>query len=137
MLNYPPQLTSQPGNQITLIRPTCWASYQSPPAIKPTLAPFFYTWRSCAPHPIKKSPGDPLWDLPACLVVWLVSAPDGYLLHNRTVPLCFPNTHRTHQGIDGKTPIPSPEYPQTTMAETTLVAKPVLGGLYHTYEKAA
>ncbi len=23
------------------------------------------------------------------MVVWLVSAPDGYLLHNRTVPLCF------------------------------------------------
>lgn len=47
------------------------------------------------------------------------------------------NTHRAHQGIDGRTPIPSPEYPQTTMAETTLVAKPVLGGLYHTYEKVA
>lgn len=54
-----------------------------------------------AVHTIKKSPGDPLWDLPAnfnntialspCvfLVVWLVSAVDGYLLHKRTVPLCY------------------------------------------------
>ena len=47
------------------------------------------------------------------------------------------NTHRTHQGIGGTTPIPSPEYPPTTMAETKLKARPVLGGLYHTYEKVA
>ena len=47
------------------------------------------------------------------------------------------NTHRTHQGIDGWTPIPSPEYEPTTMAETKLKATPVLGGLYHTYEKVA
>lgn len=30
------------------------------------------------------------------------------------------STHRTHQGIDGKTPIPLPEYPPTTMANTKL-----------------
>lgn len=47
------------------------------------------------------------------------------------------NPHRTHQGLGGQTPIPSPEYPLTTMAETKLKATPVLGGLYHTYEKVA
>jgi transposase InsO family protein len=47
------------------------------------------------------------------------------------------NTHRTHQGIGGKTPIPLPEYPPTTMANTKLKKTPVLGGLYHTYEKVA
>jgi len=47
------------------------------------------------------------------------------------------NTHRTHQGLGGQTPIPSPVYPPTTMAETKLKATPVLGGLYHTYEKVA
>ena len=47
------------------------------------------------------------------------------------------NPHRTHQGLGGHTPIPSPEYPPTTIAETKLKATPVLGGLYHTYEKVA
>lgn len=47
------------------------------------------------------------------------------------------NTHRTHQGIGGRTPIPSPKYSPTTMAETKLKATPVLGGLYHTYKKVA
>lgn len=47
------------------------------------------------------------------------------------------NPHRTHQGIDGQTPIPSPKYEPTTMAETKLISTPVLGGLYHTYKKIA
>jgi putative transposase len=47
------------------------------------------------------------------------------------------NTHRTHQGIDGKTPIPLPEYLPTEAAKTKLKATPVLGGLYHTYKKIA
>jgi len=47
------------------------------------------------------------------------------------------NTHRTHQGIDCKTPIPLPKYPPTTIENTILETTPVLGGLYHTYKKAA
>jgi len=47
------------------------------------------------------------------------------------------NTHRTHQGLDGKTPIPSPDYPETTAENTKLKATPILNGLYHTYEKVA
>ena len=47
------------------------------------------------------------------------------------------NPHRTHQGIDGQTPIPSPQYPLTDVASTKLVVKPVLNGLYHTYKKVA
>ena len=39
------------------------------------------------------------------------------------------NYHRTHQGINGDTPVPSPKYPPTTCAETKLKATPVLGGL--------
>jgi transposase InsO family protein len=45
------------------------------------------------------------------------------------------NPHRTHQGIGGQTPIPSPAYMPTKAAETKLNATPVLNGLYHTYKK--
>ncbi|WP_252989959.1 transposase [Sporosarcina newyorkensis] len=47
------------------------------------------------------------------------------------------NTHRTHQGINGKTPIPSPSYLPTSAKDTVLEATPVLNGLFHTYKKAA
>ena len=47
------------------------------------------------------------------------------------------NTHRTHQGLDGQTPIPSPKYPSTNAEETILEKKPILNGLYHTYTKSA
>ena len=47
------------------------------------------------------------------------------------------NTHRPHQGLNGGTPIPSPEYPPTTMKNTKLKATPILNGLYHKYEKVA
>jgi transposase InsO family protein len=47
------------------------------------------------------------------------------------------NTHRTHQGINCKTPIPLPQYPPTTISNTKLESTPVLGGLYHTYRKVA
>ena len=47
------------------------------------------------------------------------------------------NTHRTHQGIGCKTPIPLPQYPPTTMSDTKLKSTPVLNGLYHTYEKVS
>lgn len=47
------------------------------------------------------------------------------------------NTDRTHQGIQGKTPIPSPVYLPTSAEETKLEATPLLNGLYHTYKKEA
>ncbi|WP_255407109.1 transposase [Sporosarcina sp. P16b] len=47
------------------------------------------------------------------------------------------NTDRTHQGIDGKTPMPSPIYLLTSVEDTVLEATPILKGLYHTYKKAA
>ena len=47
------------------------------------------------------------------------------------------NTHRTHQGIKGKTPVASPTYLLASAAETKLEATPVLNGLYHTYKKVA
>ncbi|MTV49618.1 transposase [Heliobacillus mobilis] len=47
------------------------------------------------------------------------------------------NPHRTHQGIHGQTPIPSPTYLPTTVAKTKLKSTPVLSGLYHSYKKAA
>lgn len=47
------------------------------------------------------------------------------------------NTHRTHQGIDCKTPIPLPKYKPTNIIESRLISKPVLNGLYHTYKKVA
>lgn len=47
------------------------------------------------------------------------------------------NTDRTHQGIGGKTPIPSPVYLPTSAEVTKLEATKVLNGLYHTYRKTA
>jgi len=47
------------------------------------------------------------------------------------------NTHRTHQGIDCKTPIPLPDYKPTTFGKGKLKSTPVLNGLYHTYERVA
>ncbi|MEK4228379.1 integrase core domain-containing protein [Solibacillus sp. FSL H8-0538] len=47
------------------------------------------------------------------------------------------NTNRTHQGIEGKTPIASPIYLPTSAAETKLEATIVLNGLYHTYKNVA
>jgi transposase InsO family protein len=47
------------------------------------------------------------------------------------------NTHRTHQGIGCKTPIPLPHYPETTIKNTELESTEILGGLYNTYNKVA
>jgi len=47
------------------------------------------------------------------------------------------NNTRTHQFLDGETPIKSLPPPKTTMANTILSATPILGGLYHSYDKAA
>lgn len=44
---------------------------------------------------------------------------------------------RTAYSLNGGTPIPSPEYPPTTMKNRKLKATPILNGLYHTYEKVA
>ncbi len=45
------------------------------------------------------------------------------------------NTDRTHQGIDRSTPVPSPAYPPTPMADTKLEYDPILGGQYHKLRK--
>ena len=48
------------------------------------------------------------------------------------------NNVRTHQFIDCKTPILKfVPPPKTKVKNTVLSAKPILGGLYHKYEKAA
>ena len=47
------------------------------------------------------------------------------------------NPHRTHQGIGCETPDASPRPAETMAAETRLESKRLLGGLYHTYTKAA
>lgn len=47
------------------------------------------------------------------------------------------NTHRTHQGINCKTPVPMPVYLPTKLEDSNLQSKPVLNGLYHTYRKVA
>jgi putative transposase len=49
----------------------------------------------------------------------------------------FYNTHRTHQGINCKTPIPHEKYSPITLEETVLETTPILGGLYHTYTRVA
>lgn len=47
------------------------------------------------------------------------------------------NTDRTHQGIDGKTPIEKPTYIPVDIKNFKIKATPVLNGLYHTYERVA
>jgi hypothetical protein len=47
------------------------------------------------------------------------------------------NNIRTHQTLGGETPIKSTPPPLTVIKNTKLTAKPILGGLYHDYEKAA
>lgn len=47
------------------------------------------------------------------------------------------NTNRTHQGIECRTPIPSPKYEKTSFSESEMIPKEILGGLYHTYKKVA
>lgn len=49
----------------------------------------------------------------------------------------FYNTHRTHQGINCTTPIPHEKNAPITLKETVLDSTPILGGLYHTYSRAA
>jgi len=47
------------------------------------------------------------------------------------------NNVRTHQALDGETPVESEPPPLTLVKDTKLRVKPILGGLYHDYEKAA
>ena len=46
------------------------------------------------------------------------------------------NPHRTHQGIGGETPDVSIHPTETIIANTNLVSEEILGGLYHSYQKA-
>ena len=47
------------------------------------------------------------------------------------------NPVRTHQGIGCTTPIEKGRPPETTAETTVLKAEPILGGMYHSYEKVA
>jgi len=45
------------------------------------------------------------------------------------------NNVRTHQFLDGETPVGSVSPPIAMVKNTVLSSKPILGGLYHIYEK--
>ena len=47
------------------------------------------------------------------------------------------NTDRTHQGLDGNTPIPTPKYGVVDIDDFKIKTTPVLNGLYHRYERVA
>jgi len=47
------------------------------------------------------------------------------------------NPVRTHQGIECQTPIVKEKPKATTARDTVLAATPILGGMYHSYEKVA
>ena len=47
------------------------------------------------------------------------------------------NNVRTHQALDGETPNKQEPPPGTWTKNTILKAKPILGGLYHSYEKSS
>ena len=45
------------------------------------------------------------------------------------------NNVRTHQSLNGETPVKSVSLPITAAEDTVLHSNPILGGLYHSYEK--
>jgi hypothetical protein len=45
------------------------------------------------------------------------------------------NNIRTHQSLNGESPIKKKPPPLTLVEDTMLLSKPILGGLYHSYEK--
>jgi putative transposase len=47
------------------------------------------------------------------------------------------NPHRTHQGIERQTPFPWSKTKKVSIADTSLISEPVLGGPYHNYHKAS
>lgn len=47
------------------------------------------------------------------------------------------NTNRAHQGMECKTPIPSPGYIESNLSDSEMISRELLGGLYHTYKKVA
>jgi len=47
------------------------------------------------------------------------------------------NHVRTHQALDGETPVQTAPLPKTLTRDTVLEARPILGGLYHEYRKVA
>lgn len=47
------------------------------------------------------------------------------------------NSNRTHQGIHGQTPIPTPKHLPSRAEDIKLKATPVMNGLYHTYKRIA
>ncbi|WOV84720.1 integrase core domain-containing protein [Sporosarcina jeotgali] len=49
--------------------------------------------------------------------------------------ISYYNNHRTHQGINGKTPITSLAYLPSSVEETKLESTSLLNGLYHSYKK--
>ncbi|GAB4074289.1 integrase core domain-containing protein [Barrientosiimonas marina] len=60
-------------------------------------------------------------------------------LHNKLYEYVhnYYNSHRTHQGINSNTPIPTPTHLPVNINQAKLKATPVLNGLYHTYERVA
>jgi putative transposase len=47
------------------------------------------------------------------------------------------NPVRTHQGIGCQTPVLSEKPSETSAKDTILISEPIIGGLYHSYQKAA
>ncbi len=44
---------------------------------------------------------------------------------------------RSHQGLDGDTPIPQQQISAPIAGPTTLISTPILGGLHHRYQRVA
>jgi hypothetical protein len=55
--------------------------------------------------------------------------------HNPDCAVDYYNNVRTHQTLNGETPVKSKPPPKTAIKDTVLISKPILGGLYHSYEK--
>jgi len=49
--------------------------------------------------------------------------------------VAYYNNVRTHQALDGGTPVRKGKPPPTLVDDTVLLARPLLGGLYHDYDK--
>ena len=72
------------------------------------------------------------------LLDYIIPLNEKHLEHLLAEYVQYYNNVRTHQSLNGETPIlkfvPPPE---TTAKDTKLSARPILGGLYHEYQKAA
>ena len=99
--------------------------------IKPVKTAFKSPWQNGVAERV-------IGTLRAELLNHIIPASESHLYELLKEYIEYYNNHRTHQGINCEIPVPMKgNPPETIMANTVLEAKPILGGLYHSYKKVA